>query len=94
MEGNAHVFTNLGILAKQLVPGWVRRSRSTHQFKVQRLTRQRLRVSMLIWEDAPLDDSHPLAKLCPSRWPIVDEPTSQTRSGHLTLIKSARHDAL
>jgi hypothetical protein len=94
MEGMRHVFVNLGILTPRLIPGLLRRSRTTRQFKVQLLTGNRLRVSMLIWMDAPLEDSHPLAKLCPSRWPVIDEPTMQTRIGHLTLVNSRLHDAL
>src|SRR5262245_46165157 len=74
MEGNAHAFVNIGILARRMLPGPIRRRRRTHQIEVQRLTPLRIRVTLLIWADAPLGDSHPLATLCPSRWPIADEP--------------------
>src|SRR5690348_7936051 len=62
MEGNSHAFVNLHILPRQLIPGPIRRSRRTHQFKVLRLNGQRIRVSILIWIDAPLHEAHPLAK--------------------------------
>jgi len=92
MEGPSHLFLNLGILPRQLIPGPILRARSTRQFKVQRLTEKRVHVSMLIWQDAPLPDSHPLAPLCPLRWPVVDELDLPVRSGHLRLIRAAGDD--
>lgn len=94
MEGNTHVFVNLGVLPKRLIPGPLRRSRATQHFKVERLSEVRLRVSMLIWLDAPLAATHPLAKLCPSRWPIADDPEMLTHHSHLLRIESALHEAM
>jgi hypothetical protein len=90
MEGNSHVFVNLGILAPQLIPR-IWRTRTTRQFKIRRLSENKLDVSMLIWSDAPLKDSHPLAKLCPSRWPIMDELPAE-RIGHLEIIQTRRRE--
>lgn len=67
IEGEAHHIVECGIVPVRLVPKFFRRA-TTRDFKLQRLPGGRLRLSMVMWIDTPLSESHPFGPLCPSRW--------------------------
>jgi hypothetical protein len=73
-EGDRETLVNLGFVSPRMVPTGLRRSRHSHDLDVRCVGDDRLRVRMILWKDAPLGESHPLAALCPTRWPVIDAP--------------------
>jgi hypothetical protein len=76
LEGERETLVRLGFMSSRTVPTGLRRARNTSDLHVRRVGQDRLRVRMILWEDTPLAESHPLAALCPMRWPVIDTTPS------------------
>jgi hypothetical protein len=69
-EGHRDAILGYGLIASRLVPPSMRLERNSHTACVRRIGKDRLQVRLFLWSDAPLPELHPLAPICPSRWPL------------------------
>jgi hypothetical protein len=75
-EGDRESLVGYGLVPNELIPSALRRRRIKGDIGVHRVKRNHFLVRIILWQDSPLDNSHPLAPLCPTRWPVVDSSTT------------------